>query len=170
MRLLERLRQLKPNDDFGIYVNVRIKVMDLHGKTLETWEGHNLATYAGKNHIRDCLSGAQTAAAIKQFAWGTSNVQPQLTDTQLNAEITPTGRKAVTQFISGTTGSVDVRTTLLSTDANGVNIQEIGLFAASATNSNPTGPNTGTLIARALWGHLKQSTEQIQIDWTLTIS
>jgi|SRR5271157_1319993 len=157
------LRNIHFKENFSMKVNLRITVRDLDGNVTETFETHNSQTYAGKNFLRDLLGNIQTVG-IQQFAWGTSNTTPTLSDTQLNAEA---GRKPVTAFLQNSTGIIDVRTLMLGLDGVGTNMQEFGLFGGTAATGST---NTGILVAHALWSHTKLITESIQFDWSVTIS
>lgn len=101
-------------------------------------------------------------------AVGTSNTTPTVNDTKLGAESSVAGsRKAVTVTQGTNPGEFLVSGTLQATDAVGVNVAEVGIFAGSSAN---TAANTGVLFARALFSHPnKLNTEVITLVFDITL-
>jgi len=124
----------------------------------------NLITDVGLNYMRDLLTGdVVPPTAIAYIALGSSSTPPANGDTQLGAE---TSRKAVTKQEVNGPGQVQTTCYVAPFEANG-QIEEIGVFAGPGATS---APNTGILIARVLWSHLKTELESLQIVRTDTIS
>lgn len=113
-------------------------------------------TDVGRNMLRDTLRGASDPK-IKYVALGTSNTPPSATDFRLGNEVF---RKAVTSYTPANTGQIVITLYLAPNDAIGTNIAEIGFFGGSSASVSP---NTGILVARGLYSHLKLDTESIQI-------
>ena len=120
-------------------------------------------TTAGINLMRDSWGGLQSPI-ITYIAVGSSNTAPTAGDTQLNAE---TFRKKVVSYTQGANGELLVSAYLSPTDAVGLDIEEVGVFAGAATSS----ANTGVLVAHGLYSHNpKLNTESIQITLDAIIS
>lgn len=142
----------------------RIKVTTTYKDgTVEVDEFNNLITNAGKNLLRDALSGAVTNCDIKYIAWGSGTTAPAVSQTQL---ITEAGRKAVTKQTAGGAGVLTTTTYLAPFDAN-MHIQELGWFAGSAATGTA---NSGAMVARVLYDKIKTNLESIQIDRIDTIT
>jgi hypothetical protein len=156
--------RIKAKSGMGLKANVDIIVTGKDGR-IEDYHYHNLAVSAGKNMLRDVLSGDETAGRASYLAWGTDTTAANAADTALGTE---TGRKAVTKHTDGATGVVVITTIILATEAVGVSIGEFGLFGGAATGT----ADSGTLIARVVWSpaHAKTDQESVQVDWTLTVS
>ncbi len=124
----------------------------------------NLITDAGLNYIRDLLDGSiNPPTQIQYVALGSSNTPASATDVKLGAEFF---RKLVTKQEIPGTGQVSSTCYVAPYEAN-QQIEEIGVFAGpSATSAK----DSGVLIARVLWSHLKTELESLQIVRTDTIS
>lgn len=124
----------------------------------------NMITDAGLNYIRDLLDGSiNPPTQIQYIALGSSNVAPTAGDTKLGNEVF---RKQVTKQELPATGQVSSTVYIAPYEAN-FQIEEIGVFAGPTATSQK---DTGVLIARVLWSHLKTELESLQIVRTDTIS
>ncbi len=124
----------------------------------------NLITDAGLNYMRDLLDGVvNPPTEIGYIALGSSSTAPANGDIKLGAEFF---RKAVTKQEIPATGQVQTTCYVAPYEAN-QQIQEIGVFAGPAASATP---DSGVLIARVLWSHLKTELESLQIVRTDTIS
>jgi len=102
-------------------------------------------TNNGHNLIRDSASGVDVFK-IKYFALGTSSTAVSSGDATLGNE---QYRRAVSSVVNGgSVGEILISVYVPGGDAVGLNIQEIGIFGGNAASSQP---NSGVLIARALW-------------------
>jgi mannan endo-1,4-beta-mannosidase len=119
-------------------------------------------TTAGLNLLRDSLRG-QGSDVISYVAIGTGNTPPTANDVQLQNEVY---RKAVSSFTPGTTGELVVNTYLAASEAVNISIAEVGWFAGSTASS---AANSGVLVARGLYSHVKASTESIQIQLDIVL-
>lgn len=99
---------------------------------------------------------------IAYVALGDDNTAPAVTDSALVSE---QFRKQVTSQVAGATG-VSITTLYVAPFEGNFQIEEIGWFAGDASGV----ADSGTLIARVLWSHLKDNLESLQIDRTDTIS
>ena len=124
----------------------------------------NLITDAGLNYIRDLLDGSiNPPTQIQYIALGSSSTTPAAGDVKLGNEFF---RKAVTKQDLPATGQVSSTCYVAPYEAN-LQIEEIGVFAGP--NATAT-VDTGVLVARVLWSHLKTELESLQIVRTDTIS
>lgn len=121
-------------------------------------------TNVGLNMLRDGLSGANTSK-IAYFAIGSGTAAPSASDTRLSAE---TFRKAVSSYTNGiASGELVVDVYLAPTDAVGLDIEEVGIFASSSATS---AANSGVLLARGLYAHNpKSALESIDLKLDITL-
>lgn len=98
-------------------------------------------TDAGRNLERDAAKGI-ASPVVKYFALGTGNSTPSSAQTALDAEAF---RKTVTSFTNGATGELIVNVYVAPSEAVGLNIAEVGIFAGTSATSNA---NSGVMIAR----------------------
>ena len=130
----------------------------------KTIQLQNLITDAGLNYIRDLLDGSiNPPTEIRYIALGSSNVAPAVSDTKLGNELF---RKPVTKQELPGTGQVSSTCYVAPYEAN-FQIEEIGVFAGPTATAEK---DTGILIARVLWSHLRTELESLQIVRTDTIS
>lgn len=124
---------------------------------------HNLITDAGLNYMRDLLDGTiNPPTQIQYIALGTSNTPVAAGDIKLGNEVF---RKAVTKQETPGTGQVQTTCYIAPYEAN-IQIEEIGVFAGPNATEDK---DSGVLIARVLWSHLKTELESLQIVRTDTI-
>lgn len=115
-------------------------------------------TDAGRNLLRDSLSGAQNPKLL-YVAIGSGMTAPAAGDTQLGSEFF---RKAITSYTTGGTGEILVTLYLSQSDAVGQDIEEVGIFGGGDAT---TTLNSGVLFARALYSHsTKTDTESINLQ------
>jgi len=140
--------------------NVQIDVHDAHtGRFLFGDRTHNLVVTAGRNLIRDLLSGTSTDE-LTHFGVGTSSTAVAAGDTDLGAVI-GSGRDTITQFVSAG-GSLTVKYYLNSSTGNGSTLREAGIFNASAA---------GTMFARTVHSAIvKTSSVTVTYSWLISIS
>lgn len=124
----------------------------------------NFITDTGLNYIRDLLDGSiNPPTEIRYIAFGSSNTTPVASDTKLGNEFF---RKQVTKQELPGTGQVASTVYIAPYEAN-QQIEEIGVFAGPDATA---AKDSGVLIARVLWSHLKTELESLQIVRTDTIS
>lgn len=124
---------------------------------------HNMITDAGLNYMRDLLDGTiNPPTSIQYIALGTSSTPVSASDTKLGNEVF---RKAVTKQEKLGTGQVQTICYIAPYEAN-FQIEEIGVFAGPDATEEK---DSGVLIARVLWSHLKNELESLQIVRTDTI-
>jgi hypothetical protein len=117
----------------------------------------NLITTVGKNMARDMLLGLVADAKVRWFGVGTSSTAPAVGQTTLVAEVF---RKITTTSSQGAAGEA-VNTVFIAPNEAVVNIQELGFFAGAAASGTA---NTGIMVARVLYSHVKTALESIQVD------
>jgi hypothetical protein len=118
---------MKPQGIVRLYSNRRL-----------VWERPNLFVNSGLPVLANLIAGATTGQFVAAIGFGSGAAAPSLTDVGLTS--TPTYYNAVGSHIFPSSGSVQFAYSLLSTDygANGMTIQELGLFANSASVSLPS--------------------------------
>src|SRR5690348_10863246 len=105
------------------------------------------------NLTRDGYAGFDNPR-ITYVAVGSGTTAPTAGDTQLVSE---QFRKAVTSYTAGGDGELLVSVFLGPSDAVGVDIEEVALYGG---NSATTTPNSGRMVARALWSHPSKSSSE----------
>lgn len=140
--------------------NILIEAHDVEtGELIHSEEVHNLVVTAGRNLIRDLLSGTSTAE-LSHFGVGTSSTAVSASDTDLGAVI-GSGRDAITSFTSAS-GSLAVKYYLNSSTGNGSTLREAGIFNASSG---------GDMFARAVYSAIvKTSSITVTFSWLISIS
>jgi len=144
------------NTSMPVRVNVRIEVVDATGRTVSVQERHNLVTLAGRDLARDLLVG-DSAATVTHFAVGTGSTAVAAGDTSLGSEVY---REAITQT-STSSGAIEFKHYLPSTEANGVDLTEAGLLTATSG---------GVLFARVVFAAIsKTASVGVTFTWTVSI-
>lgn len=100
-------------------------------------------TDAGANEIRDWLASTAGAAAPSYMAVGNDNTAETKADTVLVSELI----RGAIDIITPSDKSVEFEWTLLSTQENGEDIKEFGLFNAAASGDMFT-RSTHTAVAK----------------------
>lgn len=108
-------------------------------------------TDVGSNLFRNAAKGV-ALPTIKYFAVGTGNSPPSSAQIKLDAEAY---RKGITSFTDGViAGQLIVNVYLAPTDAVGVSIAEVAVFAGpAATNTG----NSGVMLGRGQYSHPNKS-------------
>ena len=96
-----------------------------------------MITNSGLNLTRDLLNG-DTVNTPSHIAIGTGTTSPKATDTALETEVL---RKAISAKSKPATGQVLFEITVGTTEANGYNLTEVGLFNSSSG---------GTMVSRVV--------------------
>ncbi len=101
------------------------------------WERDNRFVNAGLPALANLIAGVTSGQFVSAMGFGSGAAQPQATDTALGA--TPAYYNAIGSYSFPSAGSVEFSYSLLTTDygANGMTIQELGLFANAAGVSLP---------------------------------
>ncbi len=117
----------------------------------------NMITDAGLNYMASLLDGTVAPpTSIEYIALGDGTTAPASTDTKLVNE--RFRKRATKQEITGT-GAVQTTCYVAPYEAN-FQIEEIGVFAGPTATSQK---DSGVMIARVLWSHLKSDVESLQI-------
>jgi hypothetical protein len=118
----------------------------------------------GRNLYRDGSKGSNNPKLL-YIAIGTDSTAPSISDTKLKSE---SFRKAITSYANGASvGEILINAYIGPSEANGINIQEVGVFGGSTASSVA---NSGVLLARGLYSHTKVSTEGLTLQLDLQIS
>jgi hypothetical protein len=118
----------------------------------------------GRNLYRDGSKGGNNPKLL-YVAIGTDSTPPLTSDTKLKSEVF---RKAVTSYANGASvGEVLINVYIGPSEANGINIQEVGVFGGSTATG---AANSGVLLARGLYSHTKVSTEGLTFPIDLQFS
>lgn len=123
------------------------------GKVVDVFEENNLVVNGGRVAAAALISGNFTNRAITTIGFGTGGSNPNLTDTDLSGKFT----KALAGSTQGGDGTVVFSFSLNENEANGMAIQEMGLFTAG-----------GVLFARKNRSVINK-TADIRFDGTWTI-
>ena len=118
----------------------------------------NLITDVALNKEIGILLGTAPNMEIKYMGFGTDNTAPTVSDTQLGSE--SARFQPTTAFSQVAIGKTSGAFFLTSTDLNGVDIEEIGVFCGSTASSTA---NSGTLLSRILWSFSKTANDEIEI-------
>ena len=134
------------------------------GQLVDRTEIRNLITDTGLNLLRDALRGEVGDAQIKYVAWGDDTTGPAAGDSVLGNE---EGRRQITRrSILGGAGVLQTTAIIASIEGNG-QIEELGFFAGTDATA---AADSGVLVARVLYSHLKTNLESIQVDRTDTLT
>ena len=112
----------------------------------------------GLDLIRDWI-GNFSVDQPSHMAIGTDNTAASATDTSLGSEVL---RKALATSQQGNTGVVTVKMAVLSTEANGQSLKEVGVFNASSG---------GTMLNRIVHTQIDKTSsfeQRYQIEFTVT--
>lgn len=128
-------------------------------------EIHNILTNNCIEAEAKIFMGITPDIEIKYLGIGDDNITPDPTNSFINSEVFRTYRVAYPTYSSG---SVITEFYIADSEANGIDIQELGIFAGSQANSSL---NTGILISHALWNYgVKSSGIELLIRRVDTIS
>jgi hypothetical protein len=121
-------------------------------------------TDSGHNFFRDCATGVDQWTHI-YGAVGNGTSTPTHLQTTLDNE---QSRKKITNALNGASvGEVLFNCFLSDSDAVGLDIEEIAVFAGLSASSSS---NSGKMLGRALWTHNpKTSIESIQLTLDLQL-
>ncbi len=123
---------MKPQGIVKLYENDRL-----------LWEGKNLFVNAGLPALANLIAGVTSGQFVSVIGYGSGAVAPSPTDTGLTN--TPTYFNAIGSHTFPSSGSVQFSYSLLTTDyaANGITIQELGLFANTGGVPMPSAQGSG---------------------------
>jgi hypothetical protein len=175
--------------DFSINnkLNIRgdLKIITRDSSTLKivsVWEKKNVITFgATESLVRLMAPNAvlgptvQQENQIKSMRFGTSNVAPQRTDTDLAAEATVGGNPVRIELtdanrLIGAAGTVEFVAVMDSLTGNGVTYREAGLFTRG-DNDDPLLSTNGTLFARQVYpDQTKTSAITLEFRWRVTFT
>jgi hypothetical protein len=99
------------------------------GKLIETYQDHNLIVDGAREVAAQLISGVDTDRTIAQIAFGTNGSVPQPSDTLITGAYT----KSIELVSYPALGQAEFHWSLLTTEANGMDIFEFGLLCADGT-------------------------------------
>lgn len=150
------------------------------GKVLSFWEKKNVITFgAGVANVillapnASFGVNAQLENQIKSMRFGTSNLAPQRSDTQLAAEASVLGVPVRVQLsdanrIVGIAGTVEFVAVLDSATGNGNTYREAGLFTRG-TADDPQVTAGATMFSRQIYpDQPKTSIVELEYRWRIT--
>ncbi len=135
----------------GVF-EIKIKNIDTGEITYEKLK--NRIMNAALDQLMKPLTGGTPDVEIKYLALGTGTTAVTDNDSTLDTEIF---RVADTTLTANATGQVTSEFPVLATEAVAT-IEEIGIFAGSSATSTA---DTGLLLSRILWHHVKTNSEEI---------
>ena len=123
------------------------------GQQPQTITEHNMIMTAAKSALARLIAGQGSGKNINRIAFGTNGVSPTPNDQAISEAYT----KAVSAITFPTEGQARFAFTLSESEANGLNIRELGLLCAD-----------GTLFARKVRGLIEKTSDlSITGSWTI---
>lgn len=123
------------------------------GQQPQTITEHNMIMTAAKSALARLIAGQGSGKNINRIAFGTNGVGPTPNDQAISEAYT----KAVSAITFPTEGQARFAFTLSESEANGLNIRELGLLCAD-----------GTLFARKVRGLIEKTSDlSITGSWTI---
>jgi hypothetical protein len=123
----------------------------------------NMVTDLALNKLINVLKGDDSNMEVAYFALGDSTTAVSASQTTLGNEIFRTA--FLSKWNSGT-GQVTSSTYIIDTEVVGT-IEEMGIFCGPSATITA---DTGNMLSRILWHHVKTSLEEIQVTRVDTIS
>lgn len=152
----------------------------LTGAIVSVWDKKNVITFGAANVLvylvaPNAALGAtvQLESQIKSMRFGTSNVAPQRSDTNLTAEAVVMGTPVRVELLDanraiGVGGTVEFSVLLDSASANGVTLREAGLFTRG-TADDPQTTTNATLFAHQVFpDQPKTSAVELEFRWRIS--
>ena len=149
---------------------------------LSVWEKKNVITFGATEGLVKLLApnaafglNVQQETQIKSMRFGTSNLAPQRSDTDLAAEASVGGtpiRIALPDAnrVVGAAGTVEFVAVLDPSTGNGVTYREAGLFTRG-DNDDPLLTSFSTLFARQVFpDQPKTAAIQLEFRWRITFT
>lgn len=142
--------------------SLRMALLDLEGRVLETREVHNLVVNAGRAWVLKQLNSVNinTNLTISHLAVGSSTTAPATSQTALGGEVT---RAAITSFVTS------------ELTANPPNISAVVQFATNEANTTLgevallNSNAIGTMFARATYtSFVKATSNTLSITYTVS--
>lgn len=123
------------------------------GQQPQTITEHNMIMTSAKSALARLIAGQGSGKNINRIAFGTNGVGPTPNDQAISEAYT----KAVSAITFPTEGQARFAFTLSESEANGLNIRELGLLCAD-----------GTLFARKVRGLIEKTSDlSITGSWTI---
>lgn len=154
------------------------------GRIESVWSKKNVITYGGTSSIVKLMApnaalGAtvQLETQMKSMRFGTSNVTPQRTDTDLALEAIVASDPVRLELLDanriiGAAGTVEYTATLGAGDGNGVTYREAGLFTRG-TDNDPllTDVPDATIFSRQVFpDQPKSAAVVLDFRWRITLT
>jgi hypothetical protein len=153
-----------------------------NGRVISFWEKKNVITFGAGVSAIILLApnasfgvNAQLENQIRSMRFGTSNLAPQRSDTQLAAEATVLGVPVRQELpdanrIVGIAGTVEFVAVLDAATGNGVTYREAGLFTRG-TADDPQVTAGATLFSRQIYpDQPKTSIVELEYRWRITLT
>lgn len=136
-----------------------------HGKLL--WRKRNLFVNTGSPPLANLIAGITAGQSVSALGFGSGGAAPTIADTGLST--VPAYYNAIGSYSFPSSGSVQFNYSLQTTDygASGMTIQELGLFANSASITMPaaigtTNPPWSASLPRTLGAIVVDSNANLQ--------
>jgi len=135
---------------------VKIKVYNAEGALVDMQQGDNLVVNGGREACAILTATGDTDKIVQDIAFGSGGTVPDLTDTALVSQNLIKALESTTAYPTQT--AVKYIGICETTENNGNQIREVGLFCAD-----------GTLFARYYVGRIvKTSDIRVVVEWTIT--
>jgi len=175
----------QPLIDTAFHMRGDLRILRRDAQTLELldlWEKKNVITFGAGFNVMKLLApnlafgaSVQAESQILSMRFGTSNVVPQRSDTDLASEATVLGvpiRIALPDAnrIVNPSGTVEFVAVLDSATGNGVTYREAGLFTRG-TSADPLVTTGSTMFSRQVYpDQPKTSAVELEFRWRLTMT
>ncbi len=151
-------------------------------ETLSVWEKKNVITYGGTESIIRLMApnnalgvNVQRENQIRSMRFGTSNVTPQRTDTNLLSEAVVGGEPIRFELtdarrILGAAGTVEFVAVLAANVGNGLTYREAGLFTRGTADSPQTTAGAVMFSRQVFADQPKNSAVELEFRWRITLT
>lgn len=147
---------MRPNGIVTLYESKRL-----------LWQGQNLFVNTGLPLLANLIAGITAGQSVSAIGFGSGAAAPAISDSGLSAP--PAYYNAIGSYSFPSSGSVQFNYSLQVTDygANGITIQELGLFANSASVALPaaigtTNPSWSASLPRSVGAIVVDSNGNLQ--------
>lgn len=152
------------------------------GKVLYSWSKKNVITFGAGTALATLLApnvalgiNAQQESQIKSMRFGTSNLAPQRSDTDLAAEAVVSGNPVRIELLDanrlvGSAGTIEFTALMDSATGNGVTYREACLFTRG-TDDDPLTTAGATAFSRQVYpDQIKTSVVELEYRWRISFT
>jgi hypothetical protein len=149
---------------------------------LDIWAKKNVITYGATEALTRLMAPnavfggtAQQEAAIKSMRFGTSNLTPQRTDVNLNAEAVIAGSPIRVELLDanrvfGASGTILFVATIDAGTGNGLTYREAGLFTRGLADNPQTTTGSVLFAHQTFPDQIKTGAIELEFRWRVTFT